>query len=82
VDYVHFTQLVSGAAAISYRFVPALTGTITTVGIGTLAAPGVVLAAGSYSNGPWGDQLRVVFVSGSGTNHAVAQAVYVMAMYP
>src|SRR5690348_6986332 len=73
-DYVHFTQLAAGAAAISYRVDPALTNSITTVGKNTTPA----LAAGSVAGGFWGDAMRVLFVAGGGTSAGASQSITVI----
>ena len=75
-DYVHYTQLASGASAISYAYSPnPFNDTIKTIGRGT--SP--VLAANSVRGGHWYDQLRVLFVAAGGAA-AAAQDIRVLAV--
>lgn len=75
-DYVHFTQVLAVAPAVTYSYVPALNDNIVAIGSGTTP----VLAAGSASGGHWYDWLRVVFVSGAGTSAGAAQNIRVLAV--
>jgi hypothetical protein len=70
-DVAHFTQL-TAAATKNYRLVLPAAGTVTTVGVGTASSAAPVLAAGDFADGPWGPMLRLVSVTGSGTNAAIA----------
>ena len=76
-DWLHFPQLAAGAAAISYGAVPEASAVISTIGIGTTAAPGVVLAANTCVGGHPGKNIRAVYVSGAGTAAGAAQVIYV-----
>lgn len=67
-DCVHFTQLAAGVSRVERAGVQASGGTLATIGQGTLAAPGVALAAGSVAGGPWASLMRLVAVTGSGTS--------------
>lgn len=70
-DVAHFTQLAANASK-NYRLVLPSAGTVSTVGVGTVGSAAPVLAAGSFADGPWGPMLRLVGVTGTGTNAAVA----------
>ncbi len=75
MDWVHFPQL---ANAQIKRYTVTITGngnTIVEVGGGTTAAPGVALAANTAVNVAPGGDVRVVCVTGAGTNAAVAQTI-------
>lgn len=74
VDYAHFPQLAAAAAATKRLWSVskhAQQTTLTTVGTGTNPA----LAANSIVGGEFGDRIRVVFVSGSGTTLGAAQVI-------
>lgn len=73
-DYVHFTQLSSGASAVTYSIAPALNNVIATIGSGTSPA----LAAGVCAGGHWFDQLRVLYVAGASTSAGAVQVVKVL----
>lgn len=77
-DLVHFTQAAAIAAAVTYSYSIALNDNLVVVGKGTLASPNVALAAGSVAGGPWGDQMRAVFVAGAGTSAGAVQIVDVL----
>lgn len=78
-DYVHFTQLAAGAAAIKYNTNSGLSlATITTVGKGTSPA----LAANTATGGLIGDQLRCLAVAGASTSAGAAVAITVYASAP
>ncbi len=76
-DWIHYTQLAAAAASISYSlnsdYVPASIGT---VGIGSDASPGVVLAAGTTVGGHPGETIRLVFVAGASTSAGAALLFY------
>jgi hypothetical protein len=76
-DWAHFPQLAAAAAAINYSCNPIGTLPIVAIGLGTLAAPGVALAANSCLGGHPGDKLRAIFVSGVGASAGAAQKLYV-----
>ena len=61
-DYWHITQRTAGQAAETLAWDPALNDSVTTIGTGTSPA----LANGAVRGGHWFDQLRVLFVPGSG----------------
>jgi hypothetical protein len=73
-DYVHFTQSAAAAAAVKYLYVPALSGSIQTIGSGTVASAAPVLSSGSVANGAWHDWLRAV-IKTAGNNTACAITV-------
>ena len=70
VDWVHFPQV---AAATTKRYTFTVVGdgsTITEVGGGTDASPGVALAANTVVNVTPGGDLRIVTVTGAGVSVA------------
>jgi hypothetical protein len=76
-DWLHFTQLASGAAAIKYCLssgVGSSTG-ITTVGEGTTP----VLAANAFIGGHPGDAVRALYVAGASTSAGAAIAINITA---
>lgn len=78
-DWVHFTQLASGAAAVKYSLIGAtgLSTTITTSNLGTDAAPGVSLAAGTFVGGHPGSTLRAVYVAGASTSAGASLSIVI-----
>ena len=72
-DWLHFTQLASGAAAIKYSLSCGrnAVNTIVTVGEGT----SVVLASGSFVGGHPGDSVRALYVAGASTSAGAAVAI-------
>lgn len=75
VDWVHFPQI---AAATTKRYTFTIVGngsSITEVGGGTDASPGVALAANTAVNVTPGDDVRVVFVSGSGVSAGASNSI-------
>lgn len=78
-DWVSFTQLASGAAAVKYAVCPTASNTISTVGSGSDATPSPALAAGSCAGGHPGDAVRVVAVAGAGTSGGTSQTVRIHA---
>lgn len=76
-DWIHFPQLAAGAAAVKYSVQSGSTTTITVVGGGTDASPGVALAVNTALGGHPGSELRVVFVAGASTSAGAAQTVRV-----
>ena len=75
-DFLHFTQLAGGAAAVNYAYHVSRASertTITTLGSATTPA----LTAGVIMAGGWGDRMRLVFVAGVGTAAGAAQTVRV-----
>lgn len=78
-DWVSFTQLAGGAAAVKYAVCPALDNTIRVVGGGSDATPAPVLAAGTCVGGHPGDTVRVVLVAGVGTSAGTTQTVRIYA---
>jgi hypothetical protein len=73
-DLVAFTQLASGAATVRQKISPIGSNTIVTVGKNTSPA----LAAGTCAGGPWGDQIRALYVAGSGTTTGATVSVYIV----
>jgi hypothetical protein len=74
-DWVHFPQLANG---VTKRYTVTIVGdggTITEVGGGSTAVPGVALAANTAVNVTPGGDVRVVCVAGAGTNAGVAQTI-------
>lgn len=85
VDYLHFAQLASGAAAIRYRVSTASTAasaTPVTVGVGTTASPGVVLAAATFAGGLPTDTIRIVMVAGVSTSAGSAIKITMVGHHP
>jgi hypothetical protein len=67
MDCAHFTQVTAaGTVKESAGIQPVKTN--TAIGIGTLAAPGVALAAANLRSAPWAPLMRIVAVSGAGTS--------------
>lgn len=76
LELCHFPQLADGGAVRTYTTTQVLDSTITTVGKNTTAATCVgTLAANTVRPGPWGDQVKAVFVAGGGTSVGAAQVV-------
>jgi hypothetical protein len=79
-DWYHFAQIADSAAAASVTFNSyAATATTypLTIGIGTLAAPGVAIAANTLATPTPGQRLRIVSVAGAGTSAGGAQKIYI-----
>lgn len=75
VDMVHFPQI---AAAASKKYTVTITGngsSIVEVGGGTDASPGVALAANTAVDVTPGNDVRIVFVAGSGTSVGASQKI-------
>ena len=85
VDWIHFAQLAAGAAAIRYckstKDGPA-TATPVTIGIGTTASPGVVLAAASYTGALQTDTIRIVAVAGASTSAGASIKITLVGHHP
>ncbi len=69
-DWLHFTQLASGGAAVRYSAIVghSISTTITTNNRGTDATPGGSLAAGTLVGGHPGDVVRAIYVAGASTS--------------
>lgn len=81
VDYAHFPQLASGAAAIKYAFAAGQgTPSAAPVVVGINTAP--ALAANTVVGGGWGDRIRLLMVAGSGTTVGAAVNVTISAQKP
>lgn len=80
-DWVHFTQLAAGAAAVKYSVVGAhgLSTAIVTGNLGTDDTPAVGLAAGTFTGGHPGKAIRAVYVAGASTSAGAAINIYVQA---
>lgn len=80
-DWLHYTQLASGGAAVKWTALagnPTLSTALTsTFGIGTDASPGVALAANTFLGGHPGQAIRPVYVAGGGTSAGAAVLIYV-----
>ena len=70
-DCAHFTQ-VTAAGAVKEAATLTTKTDMTTIGVGSLATPGVALAAAKMRPAPWGEKLRLVSVTGAGTSGAAA----------
>jgi hypothetical protein len=74
-DVLAFAQLNASTSA-QYRVVPPNLGTIGTVASGVAASTAPTLTAGTVLDQPWGPLLRIVSVTGTGTNSgAVTQSL-------
>lgn len=72
-DWLHFTQLTAGAAAVRYSAVSGYDRQLIAVGVGTDSSPGTpALAAGSFVGGHPGQWLRCVAVAGASTSAGAA----------
>jgi len=74
-DWVHFPQI---AAGTTKRYTVTVTGEGTSLvetGGGTDATPGVALAANTIVNVLPGDDVRVVFVTGSGVSAGASNSI-------
>ena len=69
-DWLHFTQLTAGAAAVRYSVstAPGIANTIVAVGTGTDSAATPALAANTFIGGHPGDAVRAVYVAGASTS--------------
>ncbi len=80
-DWLSFTQLAAGAAAVKYTTncsgAAATTTISTSFGIGTDASPGVALAAGTFLGGHPGRAIRAVYVAGASTSAGAAVLIYI-----
>jgi hypothetical protein len=68
VDWIHFTQLASGASAVVEAYSPALSNTKTTVGTDTSPA----LSSGTCRGGPPRNKVRALYVAGASTSAGAA----------
>lgn len=71
VDWLHFDQLAASASAVRYTCQSGVTADITTVGAGTSPA----LAAGTFTGGHPGEEVRIYFVPGASTSAGANQTV-------
>jgi hypothetical protein len=82
-DFAHFAQLNAGAAAVRYVLTASLyTQNTAPIAVGKNLAP--ALAANTFVNGAFGDRVRLLMVSGTGTTAGAAVKVSVVAQrtYP
>jgi len=78
-DWAHFPQIADGASVARYVLDSRMSAsTITTIGGGTAAAPGVDLAASTVAFALPGKKIRAVAKAGAGTSAGAAQQLYVM----
>jgi hypothetical protein len=85
VDWVHFAQLASGAAAIRHNISTngnTVSATPVAVGVGTTASPGVALAAGTFAGGLPTDTVRIVAVGGVSTSAGAAIKITIVGHHP
>ena len=74
-DVCAFPQ-VSSSDSAQYRVVPPNLGTMSAVTHGTISSAAPTLTAGAVCDQPWGPLLRIVTVTGTGTNSgAVTQSL-------
>lgn len=81
VDYAHYVQIAAAATVAKKAFTVSRYGqqtTVTTVGAGTTASPGVALAANTVIGGEFGDRIRVVSVAGASTSAGAAQVIKII----
>ena len=79
VDWIHFPQIADGASAARYVFDSRMSpSSVTTIGGGTAAAPGVALAASTIAFAHPGKKIRAVTLAGASTSAGAAQQIYVM----
>lgn len=77
VDWLHFTQLAAGAAAIKYSVESGSGTSIATVAHSTDASAGTpILAAGTFVGGHPGQAIRCVAVAGASTSAGAAVTIY------
>jgi hypothetical protein len=76
-DWIHFTQIASGGAAVKYSARSQNATGITAVGGGTDASPGVALAASGIIGGHPGATIRAVYVAGTSTSAGAAVTIRV-----
>lgn len=85
-DWLHYTQLASGGAAVKWTAVagvPVLSTTLTsTFGIGNDASPSVALAANTFTGGHPGSAIRPVYVAGASTSAGAAVLIYLTCWKP
>ncbi len=76
-DWLAFTQLAAGAAAIRYSAIVGhgLSTTITTSNRGSDGTPGVTLTAGTFLGGHPGNTVRAIYVGGASTSAGAAVVV-------
>ncbi|HEY3494730.1 MAG TPA: hypothetical protein VGK73_08600 [Polyangiaceae bacterium] len=79
-DWVHFTQLASGGAAVKHSVRHGAAAGLTVTGGGTDAAPGVALAANAQVGGHPGTEIRVVCVAGTSTSAGAAVTLRVFGL--
>jgi hypothetical protein len=84
-DWMHFTQLAAGAAAVRYALTCDHTNSTTvatTTNGGTDTVPALALAAGTFIGGHPGDSIRVVAVAGASTSAGAAVAIHFQGIAP
>jgi hypothetical protein len=72
-DYVHFAQLLAGAAAVTYGVSMSRSNGDALAVVGKNTTP--LLAAGDWRDGEWGNAVRLLFVAGAGTSAGATQTV-------
>lgn len=77
-DYVHFSQLASGAAAVVYSC-NTMFGPIAPTAVGKNLTP--ALAANVCVGGDWGDGFRCLAVAGSSTSAGAAVSITINGRY-
>jgi len=79
VDWIHFTQLAAGSSTYRYVIDSKMSETaLIATGGGSIAAPGVGLAAGKIAFAHPGKKIRAVAVAGASTSAGAAQQIYLM----
>lgn len=76
-DWLHFTQLTAGNAAVrhSVSTAPGISNTIVVVGIGTDSTATPALAANTFIGGHPGEAVRAVYVAGASTSAGAAVTI-------
>lgn len=74
-DFWHLPQLAAGASSNVLAYNPGINDSVTAIGQGTAATPGVVLAAGSKRGGHPFDAMRLVMTTGPGVSANALQTV-------
>lgn len=78
-DWLHFTQLTAGNAAVRYSVStsPGIANTIVAVGTGTDSAATPALAANTFIGGHPGNFVRAVYVAGASTSAGAAVSILI-----
>jgi len=75
IDWVAFTQVAAAGTGVECVDFASSDLTVSAPGVGTDATPSVALAAGTFTGGHPGDDVRVIAVTGAGATVGAAQIV-------